>query len=463
MVDKAAETVVVRENEIRLVRRPDSDRWQAHYKVNLLGVWIRKATGTPHVHEAREIAEEFWMEAKVLAKGGHPVVSRKFKAVAEVVLRDLEVKVAADKTKRGSNNDYISALRGYLIPFFGPYNIDRIRQEVFTDFCEWRRQKVGRELSKSAQANHNAALSLVFDYGIERSYLMRSQIPVLKNTGEASGRRPDFSVKEVEKILAYLPTWIEQAREGKSKNLRELLSVYIPFAAATGMRPGTEMDNLEWRHIVVHKQGDEEAVLYAHIQKGKTVKKGKQSGAVLHRSCWLLLEKLRQMAPEFAGMTLGEVLNAKSEKLLFRMRDGAQPNQLTKQFKVLLKELDLLKCPITGEDRVLYSLRHHAITQLVASGTTAEQMQLQVRTSAPMISKHYNHMQPLMNAARFSGQGDIHEREDEIAQIINNTPHDNLMHFAELSTGKSLALIMQNVQATQELRDALLEAQKATN
>jgi hypothetical protein len=99
--------------------------------VDAIGKWIRKATGTADLAKARALAEEQWFEAKVLAKAGHPVVSKKFKAVAEVVLRDLEMKVAEDKTKRGSNNDYISAINGYLIPFFGGYNVDRINQAVF--------------------------------------------------------------------------------------------------------------------------------------------------------------------------------------------------------------------------------------------------------------------------------------------------------------------------------------------
>ena len=115
MKERSPETVVVRENKIRLVRRPDSERWQAHFKVDAIGKWIRKATGTADLAKARALAEEQWFEAKVLAKAGHPVVSKKFKAVAEVVLRDLEMKVAEDKTKRGSNNDYISAINGYLI------------------------------------------------------------------------------------------------------------------------------------------------------------------------------------------------------------------------------------------------------------------------------------------------------------------------------------------------------------
>ena len=47
MREKSQETIVVRPNEIRLVRRPDSDRWQAHYKVEAIGRWLRKATLRP--------------------------------------------------------------------------------------------------------------------------------------------------------------------------------------------------------------------------------------------------------------------------------------------------------------------------------------------------------------------------------------------------------------------------------
>ena len=51
------ETVVVKENAIRLVRLADSGYWQAHYKVDQLGKWIRKATKKKDLAEARAIAE----------------------------------------------------------------------------------------------------------------------------------------------------------------------------------------------------------------------------------------------------------------------------------------------------------------------------------------------------------------------------------------------------------------------
>jgi integrase len=454
MRQKSEETVVVKENAIRLVRRADSQYWQAHYKIDQLSKWIRKATKKKDIAQARNVAEELWLEAKILTKNGQAVVSKRFKAVADIVLTDLEIKIQADRTRRGSNNDYINAIKKYLIPFFGNYNVNTITQEVFTKFCEWRREQVGRELSHSAQANHNAALNLVFDLAIERGYMVNSQRPALKNTGAAAGRRPDFSSREIEQLLTYLPGWVENSRAGRTRMIRELLAIYVPFAATTGMRTGTEMEFLEWRHIEVHEIAGE-PVLYANIQRGKTVKKNSRQGAVLHRSCWLYLEKLRQLAPELRDKTLNQVLQEQHALRLFRMSDGKQPETFAKQFKQLMEDSELLICPVTGEERTLYSLRHYAITQLVTKGLTAEQIQQQVRTSATMIAKHYNHLNPLLNADKFSGRGDTSTDEDAITRIINQSPNDNLIHFAELSTGLSLALIMQNPDVTRELQDAL--------
>jgi integrase len=455
MASRAAETIVIRENEIRLVRRPDSARWQAHFKVDELGAWIRKATGTSDQAKAKDIAEKSWMRAKILAEEGVPVVSKKFKPVAQVVLGVIKQRVDANKSKRGSDNDYIGIIEKYLIPFFGSYNIDRLTPDLIESFHEWRRGKVGRELSASTQANHNAAMNLVLDYAVERGFMTSIQRPKLKNTGEASDRRPDFSDAEVKKLIEFMKPWTANCNVERTKRIRELLAIYVPFCAATGMRPGTEMEYLEWRHIDI-RETDSEPVLYCLLQRGKTVKKGKSFGFVLHRSCWLLLERLRQMSKEFEGKSLRDVLKEKHALRAFRQRDGKQPVDLTKQFKQLLIDSDLLYCPTTGKERTLYSLRHYAITQLIARGATPDQLQQQVRTSAAMISKHYNHLDPLRNADFFSGASDdMTAKEDALQSIISDSPDDPLVSLAEMSTGLSLALVIKNSRAAKELADAL--------
>jgi len=455
MAFRSTETVVLRDNEIRLVRRADSTRWQAHFKVSELGKWIRKATGTSDLAKAKDFAEKNWMRAKILAEEGVPVVSKRFKPIAQVVLQVLKEKVENNKTKRGSDKDYIGVIEKYLIPFFGQHNIDRLTPDLINKFHDWRREKLGKELSASAQANHNAAMNLVLDYAVERGFLTSIQRPKLKNTGEASDRRPDFSDAEVKALIEYMGKWVADSKVERTRLIRELLAIYVPFCAATGMRPGTEMEYLEWRHIEV-KETDAEPVLYCDLQRGKTVKKGKRFGFVLHRSCWLLLERLRQLSSEFKDKPLMEVLKEKHPLRVFRLRDGRQPFDMTKQFKQLLIDAKLLYCPTTGKERTLYSLRHYAITQLIARGATPDQLQQQVRTSAAMISKYYNHLDPLRNAEFFSGASDeITVKQDAIQSIINSSPNDPMVGLAELSTGLNMPLVLQNARAAKQLKDAL--------
>jgi integrase len=114
------DTAIVKPNLIRLVRRADSTYRQAHYK---LDKWMRKGTGTADLGTVKEFAQEEGLKAKILIKENTSVVSRKFRAVADLVLRHLEVKIAADKTKRGSANDYKAAISIYLVPFFGGYTV----------------------------------------------------------------------------------------------------------------------------------------------------------------------------------------------------------------------------------------------------------------------------------------------------------------------------------------------------
>ena len=192
----STESVVIRPEQIRLVRRPDSKKWQVHYKLDGIKSWFRRSADTADVQEATKIAERMWMKATFDHEEGRPVTSKKFKPVAEIVLRRLEEQIK-EGTARPSARDYVSAINLYLIPFYGNYNVDGIKPSVISEFHVWRKVKVGRELSGSAQNNHNAALNLIFDEAIERGYLTDYERPLLKNTGADSDRRAEFSHDEL--------------------------------------------------------------------------------------------------------------------------------------------------------------------------------------------------------------------------------------------------------------------------
>ena len=144
----ASQTVILKPEQIRLVRRGDSKKWQAHYKLEHVKTWFRVTTDTANVKEAGKVAERLWMKATFDFEAGRPVISRRFKPVAEVVLHRLEAEIAAG-TAKPSARDYVSAIRLYLIPFYGAYNVDGIKPSVISEFHVWRRDRVGRELAYS--------------------------------------------------------------------------------------------------------------------------------------------------------------------------------------------------------------------------------------------------------------------------------------------------------------------------
>lgn len=453
----ASETVVVKPELIRLVRRDDSKKWQAHYKLDNLKTWFRRSTDTADVKEAARIAERMWMKATFDLEEGRPVISKKFKPVAEIVLRRMEAEISAG-TAKPSFRDYVSAIKLYLIPFYGAYNVDGIKPSVISDFHVWRREKVGRELSGSAQNNHNAALNLIFDEAIERGYMTAYERPLTKNTGVESDRRAEFSHEELEAMMKYAAKFIDDGRTARTRIIRELLAIYVPFMAATGMRPGTEAEYLEWRHIDVEIR-DGQPILHFRLQRGK---RGARN-FVAHNSCWLLLERLRQLSPDLAGMTLEEVLKKKIPKLLFRLSDGSVPDNWNKPFRQWLEDSELLNCPVTGKERSLYSLRHYYATQRLLEGIPIHDLAEQMGTSVLMITKHYSHLTPLMKAKQFAGVVD-ETASSEAAQIkaimSAQMANNNIMNLVQMGTGLVMPLIEQSSELTDDFENRLKAQRK---
>jgi len=449
----ALETVVVRPEQIRLVRREHSKKWQVHYKIDGLKTWFRKSVQTTDVDKAVQLAERLWMKATFEHEEGRPVISKKFKPVAEVVLRRLEEEIKAG-TAKPIAKDYVSAINLYLIPYYGNFNVDSIKPATVSQFHVWRKQKVGRELSGSAQNNHNAAFNLVMDEAIQRGYLTDYHRPSTKNTGAESDRRAEFSHEELEALINHAPKFIAEGRTDRTKMIRQVLAqAYLPFLAATGIRAGTESENLEWRHIDVEIVKGQ-PVLHIRLQQGKLGPRN----FVAHNSCWRILEVMRQISPDLKDIPLEEVLKQRIAKKVFRLSDGTVPDNWNKPFRQLLEDSNLLKCPVTDKDRSLYSLRHYYATQRLLESIPVHDLAQQMGTSVLMIQKHYSHLTPLMKATQFAGSlstdGSAESAEIKAimaAQMVNN----NILSLVQLGTEMTIPLVLQSQPLTTDFEQRL--------
>ena len=224
-----------------LYKRSKTRKWQARFRIGVY--WKRITTKCNNLDEAKSNAIEQYMECIFKHKHGIPTVSKRFVDVAKLSVTKMNRLMEAGEGRR-VYVDYISVIQNYLIPFFGKYNIANINYQQVHAYEQWHREKIGRELKASTVNTHIAALNRVFDEAIAREYMCKKQVPVLENNGRASIRRADFNRCEYVQMLKGFRNWVGQTHMRKSLQMRELLKDYVRFLANTGIRHGTEAQNL---------------------------------------------------------------------------------------------------------------------------------------------------------------------------------------------------------------------------
>jgi integrase len=449
MASKAATTIVIRPKLLYLVRREGTANWQIHCKLVAQKKWYRKTTGTDDITTATHAAEDFMAEVRVAERRGYPVVSKKFKAVAEIVMDKIIKLVAAGHAKK-VYAQYPAIIDRYLVPFFGKHNIDAIDNALITEFSNWRRDKVGRELKKSTQHTHNLVLAKIFNEAVDMKYMTEATRPKLKNTGEEGDKRGVFTTDELVKLQKFIAKWTNEARTEDSKQLRELLALYVTFVASTGARPGTELKDLTWKNIsYVTQEGEQQ--IHIHVPKGKI---GKPRNMIGHFELWRALEGLKNLQKEFDDLTLDELVAKKVDKPIFRMRNGKQPYNFVNAFGDALKKAGMLTNGHDTYERSLYSLRHYYATERINDGFTYEKLEEQMGTSAKMLKDHYKHLKVTRMSKALAGgnRGDV-----SVIGPYTYPSKANMMSLLGATLGVYLPFEEQNIDATQELKKELVQ------
>ncbi|MBR3371927.1 MAG: site-specific integrase [Rhodobacteraceae bacterium] len=389
-------TVTVLDGDVRLVKRKNSRAWQAAFKID--GRWVRISTKCRQLDDARSKARELYLEYKMRQKNGLPVVSKRFADVARLVIADMEQQLEAGVGKK-SWRDYKIVLEKYFIPYFGETFVTSIKYEELQKFSKWREEKIGHAPKASTLNTHNSALNRVFDEAVARGYINRTHVPVLFNKGRDSQRRPDFRREEYRKMINNLPAWIDAGRAGKSRDMRHLLRDYVLILANTGIRHGTETENLRWKHVHLFEEGG-----FTFLEMSVPGKTG-QRDLVCRASTINYLKRIQSRCPDIADMTFEDLIRAQLDVPVFRLPDGTVSKNLRQTFKLLMKHTALLKCPRTGQDRTLYSLRHtYATFALLNDGMDVHTLAIQMGTSIGMIERHYSHLTPRLRKEVLTGK-----------------------------------------------------------
>jgi integrase len=371
----------------------NSKVWLARFKI--AGKWISRTTKQRDRAKAVTAAIKVRAECEIKHEHGIAIQTKAFRDVAKLAIERMRQRPANAKGA-STVKDHEWALTKYHIPFFDRTYITSIDHQKLADFDAWRIGQMGRTPAQSTLKTHNAALRKVYDEAVIRKWMAPGQVPVLSSAaGVPASRRDYFTSEEIEKIRAAFPAWITARNSEKTRRIRELLFFYFNVAVHTGLRPGTEMDNLRWNDIQVRKD---------HVVI--TVRKGKTTLHTGNRHVVGNSIVMDMMLDMLAGAQSVEEVNEAdlsedSNPLVFQLPEGSSKELLTRNFTALLKRLKLESG--SGGKRTLYSLRHTYITHLILDRVPVNVIAKQCGTSAAMIEAHYSHITPLMYAKELAG------------------------------------------------------------
>ncbi len=384
MPQKSDNTVHILEGKATLFRRTESDVWHVRYKAH--GKWERMTTKCANLKQAKQAGTDIVMNAMFRVQNNLPIVSKRFTAVARLAIARMQDLEAAKKGK-ATFKTYIQALQKYFIPLIGNHNIDKIDNAVLTKFDSERLELMGKVPSASVLNNHNSALNRVFDEALERGYMTKFQVPMLRNDGIKTERRPDFTKDDYAAIYRGMRKWVKEARKGRETELRAVLREYVLVLANTGIRAGTEAMNLKWQQVFYFEQ-DKLRYLALNVN-GKT---GLRE-VIARQNTVRYLDRLRKLNTDWQDGTFEEFLEKKYDAYVFRIDGKDMTTTFGRMFARFLKKQGLQKDPRTGKPRTLYSLRHYYATMaLTYDRMSIYTLSKVMHTSVKMIEEHYGHV-----------------------------------------------------------------------
>lgn len=400
-----------RNDKIVLLERHDSPYIFCRLKMPD-GGWLQKSTKSKKIQDALLKAEEWYNEMTFLHGRGLSVKRRTFAAMCDLYINELENDVKLGLKNTRNLKDYRKIIDKYLRHYFGRRYIDQIKNKDIADYQTWRMaywitgdgakdefitykrgdklikrpKPKGKLPSHTTQNTENVVLRAIFRTALKNDILTEIQIPTItinKKQKNETNRRPAFTKEEYDKLIEFLFEWPNE-KHCKNKERRWLLKHYVTFLVHSGLRPGTETDNLCWKHLrqIETKNGGKRFVLTVD---GKTGPRNPVVSDAAHTA----LTQIR-IDMETAGTEI------KPDTPVFCLPDGTPiKNDYFRQlFTKALKKADLLK-DAKDQQRSLYSLRHtYATFQLLYNKVSIYTLKEQMGTGIRMIELHYGHLTP---------------------------------------------------------------------
>jgi integrase len=363
------------DGKVRLYKRPNSKFWQC--SSYLAGKNRRVSTNQEALPDAKERAENWYLELRGKDKVGLLGSTKTFAEVASVFLREYEILTKGERSPKWV--EYLKlAFRVHLLPYFGDMLISEITPGVVQEYRIHRMENPhrGRVPARNTLNSEMIGVRHVLKTAHRHGWLR--WLPDLSHPFKPSGKvdhRAWFSPTEYKQLY--------EATRARAKNPPKLrwkasckdLHDKVLFLANTGLRPD-EAYRLQYRDVTVAWDGPtKEHILEIEVR-------GKRGFG----HCKSTANAVRPF------VRLKKRHNPHPTDLVF-------PKRQRELFDAVLAD-EKLKFDRDGHRRTLYSLRHTYICFRLMEGANIYDVARNCRTSVEMIEKHYaRHIKNLLDAA----------------------------------------------------------------
>ena len=356
------ETHTILGGKVRVYKRKRSNVWQcASY---LEGREWRKSTGEKHLVQAKDFAEDWYLDLRGKARAGEIKREKTFADAAGQFEKEY-VAITAGERNAKYVKDHMARLRNYLLPFFGKKGLSEITPGLLQEYRVSRLVpgENGKVPSRSTLHHETVTLRQVMKTALRHNWI--AHLPDFSAPYKASQKvshRAWFSPEDYKTL--YSATRENAAKSSKTSRAwaTAQLHDYVLFMANTGLRPD-EANRLEYQDVSIEEEN------------GETI---------------LVIEVRGKRGVGYCKSTKGAVFPF--ERLVKRNNpaptDLVFPADHKKQFNRILAETGL-KFDREGKRRTAYSLRHTYICLRLMEGADIYQVAKNCRTSVEMIEKHY--------------------------------------------------------------------------
>jgi integrase len=394
----AAEHHTILGGKVHVYKRTNSSHWQC--SSYLAGKNRRTSTKEDSLSQAKEIAEDWYLQLRGKLRSGEIKTEKTFKEASEYFLREYDALTQGQRSQ-----EYVRSqkrrLTVDLVPFFGPLGLSEVTTAKVQEYRMHRHTQATAERDKPPARNtlHQeiVALRQTLKAAVRQGWLDR--LPDLSEPYRSSPKishRAWFSPDEYKKLYTATRKRAQRPLNPRYKWESEQLHDYVLFATNTGLRPD-EAWGLQFRDVtIVEDEGSDERILEIEVRGKRGVGYCKSMpGAVVP------FERLRDRPrppradgekPEDKTAAAAPWPTPKPTALVF-------PKWQRELFRTVLLEEDL-KVDRDGRPRTAYSLRHTYICLRLIEGADIYQVAKNCRTSVEMIEKFYAaHIKNRLDAA----------------------------------------------------------------